>query len=744
MRAPWKRAAAIALATCGFSALPFINGCKTDVEAADAKVAVETDKAVDALQTDHPQAAREAIETAAASKSASPDVQIQTSLLAAQADLDAAGLLMSGPGPSDISAAAFKAVVDGKAQTGTDVPNLTPQDRAALRGIEQRQNRVEQLLSQIASVAGQMALNNINVAGFKALEPTKAREALRQAANDAQKGNNGAWVAGTAPIPSLEGLKAREQDLQKQIGDLTAQRDDLNAKRGQALQQAAKFGQQADSTTGSESVGFFTQGANQRKEAADDEVKIAQLEAQLAPLQQDLQLVQLQQKTIGDVLATYADQTQQIESGWKNVQQRIDQASALTKTLLEGNGGSSAAATAPTDAAGGATAASTVATPRSLSALATELDNETKELQALRGKVVALLNSASKHFEDAATTAATLTKNLNTLVASPDAAKVPDRRAWQERISLNSPAVFKLGQAAVQNRFARLYTDAYAELARRNQVGTLVADALKGAGIAAPQSVAAALPAPGTAVSVDAQLKQYQGDLKSDSPPFQKDASELNDLANAQQTSPAALQAVVATQADVAYHWAASLINDASNTAGSGEFATQLANVCHAALMTTNYGQAQFYLLQGKQQEGAALMKAATDERDKLAEANAQGLLPAVLPVGLAFEAKPAPGATTAPAGPGTIGTPAAPGTSAPATQPTEATPAPAAPPARAPADGTAPTPGTTPATPGTTPPTPGTTPPTPGTTPPAEGTTPAPGTTPPPAPAPGTPAPAK
>jgi hypothetical protein len=736
MRAPWKRAAAIALATCGFSALPFINGCKSDVEAADAKISVDADKAVEAIAASDPESARAAMANTASNKSASPDATIQADVLAAQADLDAAAMLMSGPGASDVSAAAFKAVVDGKPQSGASVPTFTPQDRAALRGIEQRQIRVEQLLSQIASVAGQMTLNNTHIAGYKALEPTKAREAVQKATNDAQKGEKGAWVAGTAPIPSLEGLKAREQELQKQTADLTAQRDDLNAKRGQALQEAAKFGQQADSATGKESVGFFTQAANQRKEAADEEVKIAQLEAQLAPLQQDLQLVQLQEKTISDVLATYAEQSQQIDNGWKNVQQRIDQASALTKALLEGTG----APAAPGEGAGGNGAASSAngaATPRSLAGLASELDNETKELQSLRGKAVTLLNSAFKHYDDAAHLAATLTKDLNTLNSGPDAAKLPDRRAWQERIALNSPAVFKLGQAAVQNRFARLYTDQYAEVARRNEVGKMVADALKGTGLAAPQSVAAALPPAGTVpVEVDTKLKEYQGDLKSDSPPFQKDASELSELA-AGQTTPAGLQGIVAMQADVAYHWAANLINDASSTAGSGDLAAALGNVCHAALMATNYGQAQFYYLQGKKQEGDALLKAALDERGKLVEANSQNILPAVLPAELAIEAKPTGSATTAPAAPGTAATPAAPGApgapaapASPFVAPEPATPATSAP-ATQPAE-----PASAPAAPGM--------PTTPGTTPPVEGTTPTPGTTPPPAPAPGTSVPAK
>src|SRR5690348_8448365 len=83
MRAPWKRAAILALATCSISVLP---GCKTDVEKADetvsSDIATATTLAPDkAVQTLSPQAGK-----------GSPLTRAQASLVLAQSQAEAAGL----------------------------------------------------------------------------------------------------------------------------------------------------------------------------------------------------------------------------------------------------------------------------------------------------------------------------------------------------------------------------------------------------------------------------------------------------------------------------------------------------------------------------------------------------------------------------------------------------------------------------------------------------------------------------
>ena len=228
----------------------------------------------------------------------------------------------------------------------------------------------------------------------------------------------------------------------------------------------------------------------------------------------------------------------------------------------------------------------------------------------------------------------------------------------------------------------------------------------------------------------DSQIKGVEGDLKSDAPPFEKDAASLVDLAAAQ-PAPVALQGISAAQADLAYKWSATLLSDAIANAGQGELAALLANVGHVATMTDDYGTAQLPLLQGKDQEAAAQIKAAVVERDGLVDANARNLLPLLLPAGLAFPVQAAAPVTPRPVTPTPAPTdqgaaPAPPAATTPApTPPADTTTPPTTPPATAPADGAATPAATAPATPpadGSTPPaTPPATPPPAPTTPPAQ-----------------------
>jgi len=403
MRAPWRRAAVIALATCGLTSLSLLSGCKTDIEKSTEAVSADVSKAADMLAQNSPDSANKAIQSlqkATTSKGISPQAQIDSNSLLAQAEVAAADKVING--------------------------------QTAAPGILQKQTSITRLIGNISTLASELELNNIRVAGYRALEPVEGRKAVGQIVAAAQKGDNGVWVAGTAPIPSLDAVKQREKDLQKQIDDLTHQRDDLNAKRTQALADAAKFGQQADSTSGKESVGFYTQASNQRKEAADNETKIQDIESQIVPLQQDLAVVQLQEKATGDIITGFSDQTQQMDNGWKAVQSRIDDGTAFSKSLVEGGAGTEAAGAAGTPGA----------TPRNIAALATDLDNQIKDVQDLRSKAVALLNSAFKHYHEAGETAKKLNIELTRLSTGSDALKLPERHAWQERIALNSAAGF--------------------------------------------------------------------------------------------------------------------------------------------------------------------------------------------------------------------------------------------------------------------------------------------------------------
>lgn len=684
MYTPWKRPAAIAFAVCGFSILPLLGGCKTDVEKADEAVRADMSSATEELEKGGANAAGSAVtalQKATGTKGTSLPTQIESNRLLAQSELDAAEALIN-----------------------------------SADGIASRQVSIARLIGDMDTLASEINGNNVYVAGYRGFEPTVGLKAIEQASAAAEKGDpSGAWFAGPPPLPSQTALKQKQADLQKQLDQLNSNISALTAKRTESLKQVETFSQQADSTTGQSSVGFYIQASNQRKEAADDDTNIQQLKEQLVPLQHDLSVAQEQQKAVDAALAGYAEQQQKLNEGWKTIQQEIDTAAAFSKSLLDGS-----AAPAPTSGAGvppagstGAEASAPTTAPsdeaaRSLTTMGTQLDQQLQQVQELRKKAIELLNNSFQHYDTALNLAIKYTADLNKQAKSPDLAKLPERHAWQMLIDINQPSSFKLRQAAVESQMARLYADQYAELAQRGRLANLLGPALKSSGLATPPALATLGSAEGKASpDIDDQVKKVEADIKQGTPNFRQDADALAEH-GAGQTSTAAQQAIAGAQANLAYVWALTLLSDVTENPGQGEMAPLLKNMGSAQQMSDNYGWAQFALLQGNPQDYNNRLKAATTARDAVAGDNARYLLPSVLPPGLEFAVKTAPSSTTAPPNPqsGLPGIPPSaetqPATTEPA-PPSGGNPAPATEPsATQPADQT--TPATVPAPPATAP----------------------------------------
>ena len=650
MRAPWRRAAALTVASCGICLLPLISGCKTDVDKTDELVAADFETATQDLDVGKTEDAIAALKRIPGAKGGSPESQIESNLLLAQAETDSADKLR--------------------------------------QDIETQEVQIAAVVGRMDGLGAQIALNNLNIASYQGLNPQKGGEALTQAMNAAEKGTeNGAWVKGSAPIPSLTDAKQRQENLQKQINDLTQQKEELSKKQQEALGSAGKFDQQADSSTGKESVGFFIQAANQRKEAADDATRMQQLDAQIAPLQQDLQTAKLQQQFIEASIAGFQQQQQQLQAGWQNVQKQIEGAKSFSDLLVRQSGSPPTTAPAAASEPGAETGTSTSILVGTLDALAGELDQRVKALQEKRGSAVGLLNSAFGHYTDALGVADKRGQELTKWSSSPDAAKLPEKRAWQALLALNSTASIKLRQANVKNRLGSLFTGEYVESGRRNRLAQLLAPVLKESGVTLAQPLSAIISAPTTPpAEVQQQASKVEKDAIGESPAWAEDAAALDQLASSQ-TSPAAQQAIARSRAALSYAWADSLLNDVIGNPGQNGELT--ANMAHAARMANQYAWSQLSALMGQTQAADTHLHNALDERKNVADANARNLLPAVLPPGLEFPVTAATQPTTEP----TTEPTSAPVEGAPTTQPavpgqegaTPATePAPANPPAEA------------------------------------------------------------
>lgn len=628
MRALWKRAAAFSVTALSLSFLPILNGCKSDVEKQDEAVTADMEKATDQLRSgdkDAGENAKQTLQKSASNTGASKESQIQANSLIAQAEADAAD--------------------------------------AILRDIAQQEVQVTALAAQLDQLAGEVEVNNLNITGYKSLEPKAAQKSIADVVAAAQKGgDNGLWAVGKAAVPSMADVKQRQEKLQQQIKELTQQKEELSAKRSEALKSADQFDGQVHSTTGKDSVGFYIQASNQRKEAADDETRINQLDAQLTPLQQDLAVAQLQEKTIDAVVASFQQQSEQLQTNWQTVQKQIDATRSFSQSRLNGEAGSSA-----TTATSSETLKITV--PGSIKEAAADLDNVVKSIEADRAKALANLKDALTRYKNAEAIAQGVLSGLSSQLTSPSAAKLPERNAWQVLIALNQPADFKLREAGVLMRLARLYGDQYSELAQRNRVGEALSAALKGAGLQIPSEVASLANVPTTQpVDLQSSLNRIESDIKSTSPNFDDDEKNLEELSSSN-PGPLAQQLVAAAQTQLAYAWADSLLSGVTDSPPPGESGQLTANLARAAHISDLYGWAVFARALGNQREYDARLRRAIDERKALVDANARYLLPTIMPPGLEFPAATQP--TTAPAGAATEPS-ATPGaeTAAPTTEP--------------------------------------------------------------------------
>jgi hypothetical protein len=617
MRAPWKRAAILALATCSISVLP---GCKTDVEKADE--AVSSDIATATTQT--PDKAVQTLLPAAGK--GSPLTRAQSSLVLAQSEAEAAGL--------------------------------------KLQELWKVDAKISGLLMEMERVGAQIASNNASISGFQALNPTAGQQAFDQVTAAVTTGDGGAWVKGSdgaAPVPAMADVKKRQENLGSQIAELTKQRTEITAKRATALQQAETFSRQADSTTGSASTAAYIQSSNLRKEAGDDEVKMRDLDAQILPLQQQLDVANEQQKSIDTTLASVKEQVDKLQSGWQGVQKQMDVMKEFSGSLVTGGAGAGNAA------AGGATTQPAMTQPEatsSLNQLAAELNDQIKAAEDLRHRAVELLNSALTHLKDGEQQALAGVKNIPR-PSGPDS-KVPDKAAWQQLIDLNDSNEFKVRRANVLGMLARLYAGQYIELAQRNAVARLLDSSLKQAGVES-QAVATmgngGAPSPQVREAVD-KISPLINKPDFD---FAQQATELEGLGGSQPT-PSDQEAIAGLRADLYYAWADSVANDViGGNAGTSDLSQIRVASAYLSRMTNQYAWSKLGDLQGKAQDAKERLAAALSARKAISDNPAsKGLLPPMLPPELAEVA------TTQPAG--------QPGSEAATTQPTtpEATTQPA------------------------------------------------------------------
>jgi hypothetical protein len=505
---------------------------------------------------------------------------------------------------------------------------------------------IARLVYEIGILGNQIANSNLKVEGYRAQEPSAAREDVKKKIAEVQGGGEKAtWItAENANIPTLAAVKQDISRLQGEIAKRQEEAKALEQQRVAAAAEADKNREAADAATGQKRVELVKLAADAAKKAADIATKVDVVQAAIIPLQRDLAVATAQQAAAEKAIESYTKQLASIDAGWKGVEQQIATQAQIGTNVLGAPG-----AAAPVGEGAEAIA-------NSINEKAAQLQQKLTETAAVFNEADQRLDNAITHYNAAVTSAGELASAVQQKRQGVDR-NSPYSKAFDNLTAVVSPATYKLGQAeANQLRGTINASQAISQIGQQRMIETLQ-----------PILAAAKLELP-------AALNQ---------PSLPTEVQRTTDKANA------------------TYDEAAKLYLEASDAAPDTSSAKNAARI---GRIFSLYGKVMLARATGKAEDAASFLAEATAARDVATENKA--VLPA-MPVELIVIPTTRP--TTAPTtGPATVPAPAAPGAAptdaapapAPAAEPGAAPADAAAPAAPAPADAVEPATPAAPATP--------------------------------------------
>ncbi|HWE03835.1 MAG TPA: hypothetical protein VG326_15630 [Tepidisphaeraceae bacterium] len=348
---------------------------------------------------------------------------------------------------------------------------------AIFREIDAQQIRLERTLGRLGALTSQVQANNVAVNGLTIKEPKATLAVLDKTTAAAKSGEQGVWLASdVAPIPALDAVEKSIADLTQQGDTLKAQHADLEKKRNDALLQAEQLSAKSEQSKGKESLDQFTQASNFRKAAADISTQLVDTDAKAGAVDRELSVAKAKQAQLQTALTAFAGENKQVSTGWQDVQKRIDEITAKSKALVDGD--AAAPATGPANAPAG-----------SISAAGDQIEQISQDLAKLRDKAKADLDRANVHFAAAVKQNKDVQGEFKKLIDNPDLRSSPQQPAWRWMVEIHNDSDPDLQRAEVEQRLARLHADQAYYANSRISADAAAAAAVKGAGLTAPKSL---------------------------------------------------------------------------------------------------------------------------------------------------------------------------------------------------------------------------------------------------------------
>lgn len=341
--------------------------------------------------------------------------------------------------------------------------------RAAINDASAKASDVSKILNSLSRIARHIEHGNALVEHLAHLDPAQVSKQIATDAAQARGGGSSAWVEHEDPriaLPTLENAKSRIGELQDEVGRKRGEVAALSDQRVQALDEAGRLQGESLGVQGKRSVELFNQASAKRKEAAELQARVDEMNASLLPLERDLALVQDREQRVSGALASFDEQTNVTSQGWEAVQAESKAISATSGELISGDEQSLSG---------------------SIALEAEALKTAVGEYEAARDVAIQHLERAHKHYGDAATLAQTTVRSIQQSGGKAGKSAEAAAKAMADALAAEP---FQLDQATAKHLKAHLLANDALLLAQHDRVAVELTDAAKAAGATLPDGLA--------------------------------------------------------------------------------------------------------------------------------------------------------------------------------------------------------------------------------------------------------------
>jgi hypothetical protein len=363
---------------------------------------------------------------------------------------------------------------------------LSRQARDAVWKVDRLDRDAQRLAMEIGQLAGQVQLASQLAAGYKQFDPTPVINNLSKQADDARGGaDRPVWFE--ADGVKFATLNTVANELSKAEGDVAQKEQQIQAlqvQRDAAVAAAEAAAKQAEAATGRAAVDAFVQSSNARKQASDLGTQIEVATAELDLLKREVAILDARKAYVSNAAQQLEEGGAALQGGWAAMQKAVATQGELAKSIASGTGG--AVEVAPPE---GVTIAFESLPAGSIAEKAAKLVEIAKQADEQRAEVLDKLNAASKHFADAVTAADAARSELERVKQENQSASDAQKKAWEVARNSLSAATYRVEQADALRLLAHVHASHAASLEVRVKLQSLVASALQGSGLNAPETL---------------------------------------------------------------------------------------------------------------------------------------------------------------------------------------------------------------------------------------------------------------